>query len=698
MVLFSKVSRAALSFLLMIPSARTGEEASFLGSKLPAAVDVPPRCPTFGEGGAEFFQASTYAEFVRCHNERYFAAYQRPRPIHVLFEAIGKTEFGAAFGLMKALAAEPEKYEVTYLSPGGTLVRRTPSTESRPFPHGLVILGPEERPGEDDTVVFTFAFPPEKNEDLRKAGINVLVKSMLSVFPDEYLVKMRQEGMKYSEIPDDDGAADISSEGIWIQTLRSQNPNPVDFVVGDCFGEPRSVKLLMARAQVPGASWSGNFNNVVQGLRTLANEGGVWEMVETQLRRAEVDPRFRDAELTPVFSAHFLGWGAEEEQPGLEAPEHAGAVGPTREVSFKTMAYTGPLVDYRMKVPISLVSDLPTAGAAVVHQRGADQELPEIKAIHAKMDELRAIRLIYIAFGSQGFRFKKGATKQIIDAAAAVPDVVVFFVVPPAADWVDSPPYPYETDSWQTNYYSATVAGDALTLPDNVLLSTWAPQKAIFERFGGPNTVFLTHGGAGSLSQGIANNVALACFGLAFDQPGNCVSVTEKGLGVDLRQFAEKMLFEDKTIEPAGGEDLVRLWPWLTPDREALNGDATPDAGTTIQARIEHIFEHPEKFPAALAKASDGLKAGAYAQDAVIGAFEKTMEEQLRLYKEMGLFQFDAQRGRGAVEEEQGGFSKEQGEDRNKRVGAGEEEQREEEHGETKSARSIDAMVLKGRL
>ena len=612
----------------------------------------PVSCVPFGEGGPDFFQPQNYADFVRCHNEQY-AANDKTRPIHVLFEASAKTEFGAAFGLMKALASQKEKYKVTYLSSGGTFVRRRTSSaeggcgeDSKDCSHATILLGPEERPGEHDKVLYEAAFPPKKNEELRKAGINVVLKSMLTLLPQEMVGSMLDQGIRLSEpIPED--VSEFSNEKIWIQTLADLPP--VDFVVADCYGAPRSVKLLMGRAQVPGASWCGNFGNVGMALGDLASTGGVWPMINTQLaaRRTE-DPRFQDAELTPVFSAHFLGWGAEAEQPwDFLALEPLDTVGPTREVSFGTnnSVYDGrlevvveELINSRMKVPISLVSNLPTAATAVVHQRatGADQELPEIKAIHAKMDELRATRLIYIAFGSQGFTFKKAAYKKIIEEAAAVPSAVVFFVIPPAADWEDSPAYPYQTDSWRTDYYSATVAGEALTLPENVLLSTWAPQKAIFERFGGPNTVFLTHGGAGSLSEGIANNIALACFPFKDDQPSNCTSTADKGLGVDLRPFSGRMILDDETIEMPGG-------PWLRPfipppSKDVFEADATPDAGKTIQARIEYIFLHAQKFSAALAKASDGLKAGAYAQDAVIGAFEETIDKQLRLYKEMGLF------------------------------------------------------------
>ena len=665
--MFSRAAAVPLLFLMFCPNGADGAVIQALAGATPAATVVPPPapvdppCATFGEGGLDFFDPANYANIVRCHNEHYSATHDgRARPIHVLFEASAKTELGAAFGLMKALASQPEKYKVTYLSPGGMIVRR---------PWGIfqesyvgIMLAPEELPGEHDTVLYESAFPPKKNRELRQAGINVVLKSMLSSTPREKLEAMVLDGaMMFSEpIPED--VSEFSGEKIWIQTLMDLDLPPVDFVVADCFGVPRSVNLLRARAQVPGASWCGNLGTVGMALSDLASTGGVWPMINTQLaaRRTEQDPRFlvsTTRELTPVFSAHFLGWGAEGEQPlenvVLEAPEH-GAVGPTREVSFQTNQswYDGhlevidQLIHYQMKVPISLVSNLPTTATAVVHQRatgpGADQALLEIKAIQAKMDELRATRLIYIAFGSQGFTFKKAAYKQIIDEAAAVPNAVVFFVVPPAADWEDSPAYPYEPESWRTDYYSATVVGEALTLPENVLLSTWAQQKAIFERFGGPNTVFLTHGGAGSLSEGIANNIALACFPLAFDQPDNCVKASKKGVAVDLRPFAKQMLLEDRTIEGVGGGDFAKA-VGLEPDEKSFQGDETPEAGNSIGKRIEHIFaqnngENENKFQKALEERLEDLKTATYAQDAVVGAFENTMKQQLSLYKEMGLF------------------------------------------------------------
>ena len=649
----------------------------------------PPPCPSFGDGGLDFFQPSNYAEFVRCHNDRYFADYHRPRPIHVLFEASAKTELGSAFGLMKALAKQPEKYKVTYLSPGGTMVRRGDKT---------FVLGPDERPDAHDTVLYESAFPSEKNEELRDKNINVVLKSMLSMrgfsakpeCRDERTARVLEQ-CKFSEmIPEDNMGNNIPSEKMWIQTLALQpqiQQNPVDFVVADCFGQPRSVELLMGRAQVPGAFWCGNLGNFAQILEPLRDH--VYQLYK-QVSGFE---RFRGAELTPVFSASFLGWAAEEQQPfgGFllgDAPVNvngrAQAQGPTRAFMlgleqnrnlFRSHGFTGPIFEQEggFKVPISLVSNLSTATVPISctsslteeqfmapgrcprprDQEGSDVAVPAaVQAIVDKKRELGATRLIYIAFGSQGFTFKKAAYKQIIEEAAAVDNAVVFFVVPPAADWEDSPVYPYQPDFWRTDYYnSATVAGKGLTLPKNVLLSTWAPQKAIFEQFPGPNTVFLTHGGAGSLSEGIVNNIALACFALDSDQPRNCAAASKLGAAVDLRPFSKKMLLEDRTIE---GSPVI----WKIPSEGPFQGDETPDAGDTIRERIEHIFtaekaessrENENKFQKALADLSEDLRTGAYAQDAVVGVFENTMEKQLRLYKEMGLFDWAWGRDRGNV-------------------------------------------------
>ena len=673
---------------------------------LPCVPALPPPCPSFGDGGLDFFRPSNYAEFVRCHNERYFATHHRPRPLHVLFEASGKTELGVAFGLMTALASQPEKYKVTYLSPGGTIVRRKVSGSSVPkdVDHATKtwILGPKERPAEHDTVLYEAAFSSKKNEDLKNSGIHVVLKSMLSAFDisAEDRARMLEEDSEYkcSELPGDNEEMNkMSGEEIWIQTLRSGVvQNPVDFVVADCCGHPRSAKLLMARAQVPGASWCGNLENFFEHILEPAQRD-VYEVINNQVS----DQRFRGAELTPVFSAHFLGWGAEEKQPisikGLileDEPVNVNgrgrAQGPTRALMlglgqnsnlFRYHGLTGPIFEQEggFKIPISLVSNLPTAsctaslteegkeflaiGRSPEHEeapRGPESEVAapaEIKAIRAKMDELGATRLIYIAFGSQGFFFKKAAYKQIIEEAAAVDNAVVFFVIPPASDWEHSPPYPYQPDRWRADYYSARVAGEALlTLPKNVLLSTWAPQKPIFEQFPGPNTVFLTHGGVGSLSEGIVNNIALACFALAFDQPRNCDLASRNAVAVDLRPFSKKMVLgPDKTIE---GPPLVSK----PPSEDSMSGDSSPDAGNTIRERIEHIFraeseqaENENKFQKALAECAEDLKTAAYAQDTVVGAFENTMEQQLRLYEELGLFDGRRDRGNYVEEAEEGG-------------------------------------------
>ena len=583
-----------------------------------------------------------------------------------------------------------------------------------------LFVGAEDEPEDHDIVLYECAFPKKKNDDLREAGVNVILKSFLST-SEELVVGLLKGGVKFSEIPS--GESEFSAgDDKWIQTLRSQDDlPPVDFVVSDCYGAPRSVNLLRARARVPGMSWCGNFGNIGQGLLDLEN---VYTMINTQLAQSERQLRWyqrwynrwisKPTELTPIFSAHFLGWGAEGEQPldhiKLE-PFPGGVVGPTRvffAAKNNIRKEVGPLYERAFKIPISLVSNLPTAerrtalptptftGENAENREHNVAPPAEVQAIRAKMDELGATRLIYIAFGTQGFGFKKAAYREIIEEAAAVPSAVVFFVIPPAADWKDSPAYPYkrgweqffalhqtervvlcfhfmsrrivtrllhedtvtstslkilrsfsaryDLEQWESEYYSAPMGGEALQLPQNVLLSTWAPQKAIFETFGGPNMVFFTHGGAGSLSEGIANDIALACFGLAFDQPGNCANASLLGLGVDLRRFAKKMLLDDKTIETPGGDVIDGIFH-LTPERAVFDGDETPAAGQTIRERIDYIFgngviptpaENP--FQQALAREFKDLQMGAFAQDAVVGAFEKTMEEQLRLYKELGLF------------------------------------------------------------
>ena len=87
-----------------------------------------------------------------------------------------------------------------------------------------------------------------------------------------------------------------------------------------------------------------------------------------------------------------------------------------------------------------------------------------------------------------------------------------------------------------------------------------------------------------------------------------------------------------------GGADMAPLHPGDMPDKRKFERDATPKAGGTIQERIEFVFKHKTEFQAALTRALDGLKVGAYAQDAVIGAFEQSMRKQLELYKALSLF------------------------------------------------------------
>ena len=154
-----------------------------------------------------------------------------------------------------------------------------------------------------------------------------------------------------------------------------------------------------------------------------------------------------------------------------------------------------------------------------------------------------ASKLIYIAFGSQGSRSLSGESYQkIIDRASAVKDAVVLFVLPRNA--------PDEWLKLTTNNQEPTVVAcgerKRRSLPDNVILSVWAPQREIFATFApiseselGIQTVFWTHAGAGSLSDAVANGVPVALFPLVDDQIKNRQIALETGLGVDLRPFAD---------------------------------------------------------------------------------------------------------------------------------------------------------------
>lgn len=111
---------------------------------------------------------------------------------HILFDARGKTELSSAVALMKALASDSEHYIVSYLSPGGSWVKRR-GTDGRMRTH---IVEPDESLQEGDVVTYEAALPDAEITALQNAGIHVVLKSIFTNEKDwlEFHVRPDEKG------------------------------------------------------------------------------------------------------------------------------------------------------------------------------------------------------------------------------------------------------------------------------------------------------------------------------------------------------------------------------------------------------------------------------------------------------------------------------------------------------------------------
>jgi rhamnosyltransferase subunit B len=112
-----------------------------------------------------------------------------------------------------------------------------------------------------------------------------------------------------------------------------------------------------------------------------------------------------------------------------------------------------------------------------------------------------------------------------------------------------------------------------LNLPASILTVEYAPFSTLLKR----TSVFVHHGGIGTMSQGIAAGVPQLIMAMAHDQPDNADRLERLGAGIGLtvRQFTPervadelKRLLEEKTFREAAKKCADRIS--RAPDKEAL--------------------------------------------------------------------------------------------------------------------------------
>ena len=478
------------------------------------------------------------------------------------------------------------------------------------------VLEPGERKRADDVVDYEAALPDIETDALRSAGVNVVFKS---IFTNEkqwfrnvltapgsdggagMILGWDWEGEKYG---DDRWLVDVL--GAW----RRWDLAPVDFVVvdGSSQGMQGAAKFLMQLAGLPGAIWCGNFGVTFRSHGIRKAKAAAKAVAEGSARNM----------FKAIFVAHFLGWPATNTLPQGMVVESKGGLLPSRSLGDLILIKERP----DLKIPVSLVSTVSRRSSTFVHVPCSPVAESVLRQIIDRMSLTKKSKLVYIAFGSQGstaLASGDSSYQKIIDQASAVKDAVVFFVLPrnASAEWLSL------TGGEQAGSAppSAPFLGPPRRptsrttprVPDNVILSAWAPQREVLAKTPGLGirTVFWTHGGVGSLSDAVAHTIPLAFFPLADDQFQNCRDAMNKNLGVDLRPFARDLGVPALYSRSEGGDP------------------NSAKQGATISERLDYLFTHYNFYKDNLRRALVGVEGETLTQDALVDHF-KTVVVQTR--------------------------------------------------------------------
>ncbi|CAD7929585.1 unnamed protein product [Amoebophrya sp. A120] len=363
---------------------------------------------------------------------------------------------------------------------------------------------------------------------------------------------------------------------------------PVDFVVMDPFLKSDSVsRILVDRFRVPGSLWVGNFSDSVP--RAL----GLYTKAENGLQ-------------FPTFSAHFLPWTQSNglshnvKRPDNARPlraelreEDVGPVVSAAEAKIRNVPVTTDREREPQLMQTALVTELlhpsnDAAGGAIA----AASSNPEVRKVQEMMRKHRVHTLLYIAFGSQGFRLSLGAVRELIqewETKLKQKGVGLYLVLPPTYDVVDAAlpeggraldhqrasGHRDHNGEEQHNSSDARIRQELENLrahTDGVLFFVQrSPQKdvfAAFERAPDLQLIYVCHGGGASLAEAIAATVPVLCLPMmSLDQPTNCRQIEKVGLGVTLNAITQRWLLQERGAwlqRPGAGTALEQLRGALT--------------------------------------------------------------------------------------------------------------------------------------
>ena len=367
---------------------------------------------------------------------------------------------------------------------------------------------------------------------------------------------------------------------------------------------PNAFGLLGVGAGLPGATWCGNAGLMQSGksqaeamekrfLSCVEDGEGLMEYTRGQQygkNLVDVEDRMKFAGLDQrhVFVASCLGWHERSLDMRFELPVED-FEGHTRSC----FTFIQPDRPARARINTTMVSQLkPRDGEMKTPQENpAGSDDPDIQKIKKKLAEQRADLLVFIAFGSQGFDFAREALEGILVNAAAVEHSLVYLVLPTGWSIEEAPAFGGYDESGNTSQVGTPrVAGGAfmsvaggknkasrparkepvtiirgsdpasrIELADNMMAVPFpAPQSKIFGVFSPLSqnrvkTIFISHGGAGSIAEAVGRRIPILGLGLGVDQPGNCADVAAFGLGLDGRRLVHDFRVNHSYIHGPGG-------------------------------------------------------------------------------------------------------------------------------------------------
>jgi len=207
--------------------------------------------------------------------------------------------------------------------------------------------------------------------------------------------------------------------------------------------------------------------------------------------------------------------------------------------------------------PIGLVMQHPAGEKAMRNDKKVESDTVQkiLTRLHRE-DDLSLDGLIFVAFGTQGNGFSKDGVRFLVrELVNASPTNLVYLARPKLLPDAETG---QPVSAKASDEFFRSLQDDAILAKGRLLVHDTdnAPQLEIFQafapRFGKYNDQaklnfsFLTHGGAGSLSEALGLGIPVLCLPLLNtdkEQADNCQRVADQGLGRDLGKLTMVMAF-----------------------------------------------------------------------------------------------------------------------------------------------------------